>query len=418
MSTQKKLSIYSLVLLTLIAALVIISYHFISRSYIEERARTSIIREIDRISGEGAKYLDDDFYDSELIASQDVVKIFVYQGDFQMQSDYLFDDIAGGLLKKLAENKAANSKTAQEISVHKIIESHGEYYAALLPAHLISGDSSSYDFFKTESERPDILLYVSTRSLSVYSDAIRNIFIIVLSVFGTAGVVFANRMGAKIDESRENMRRFFQNASHELKTPITSIQGYAEGMKHGVIKDKDKATDIILASSEGMAQLVDEVLYISKQDSATYKPKIGAVDLKELCYSVLYRFESEFETKNIKAVPKLGDGEKLVSAVDDDLEKAISNIVSNALRYAKSFVEISIVSQKNNWLVKVVDDGAGISPNDLPHIFDRFYTGTGGKTGIGLSLALEIIKRAGGSLQAKNTPAGGAEFEISLPKRK
>ncbi len=218
-------------------------------------------------------------------------------------------------------------------------------------------------------------------------------------------------MSQMIDASEEDQKKFFQNASHELRTPLMSIQGYTEGLKYGIIKDTDNAYDIILKESKKMSELVDEILFLSKFEAMT--PTFGTVNLSEILHETVDDISLSHENGHISIKMEISPS-LLVTGDESLLHKVFKNIVSNATRYAKSVICISSEVEESNVVIHITDDGDGISNEDFPHIFKRFYKGKNGNFGIGLSMANDIVKQHGGEIKVESEK-GKTDFIIILP---
>lgn len=223
-----------------------------------------------------------------------------------------------------------------------------------------------------------------------------------------------NEAARKISEYNENQKIFFQNVSHELRTPLTSIEGYAEGIKYGVFNNME-ASDVILAESEKLSALVEDILFMSRMESMTEEHQEKTLsDLSEILRESVDRATSA--ARKSEKVIQVGDLPKgLLTLINtEELLRAVDNILSNALRYANSSVKVELDRENGYGVIRIDDDGAGIEEKDLPHIFERFYKGRKGNHGIGLSIAETAVKRNGGTITAENT-GKGARFTISLP---
>lgn len=220
------------------------------------------------------------------------------------------------------------------------------------------------------------------------------------------------KMSVMIDRAEESQKHFFQNASHELRTPLMSIQGYAEGIQSGIINEK-KASDIIIRESEKMSSLVDEILFLSKMDTDDLQMQYEKINLKELLYDCSWRIKSAADKNNIDISHHFDDDLPMIDGDEKLLERAFVNILANAVRYAKSRIEIHCRKQDEFIKIQIQDDGKGISTEDLPHIFERFYKGHDGNTGIGLSITKDIIHKHQARISAENN--SGAVFSILFP---
>ncbi|MGT2807206.1 sensor histidine kinase [Streptococcus iniae] len=194
-------------------------------------------------------------------------------------------------------------------------------------------------------------------------------------------------MADRIHHAEESQAQFFQNASHELRTPLMSIQGYTEALQEGVIAE-ELALPIIHQESQKMKQLVDDIMLISRLD-AKVASKQEEVSLKEVLHSSYEHFWGIAKQKNLALHLKQEEQDQLVLGDDALLMRLVSNIISNSLRYAHSYICL----ERQGKTIVITNDGPPISQEDLPHIFDRFYKGTGGQTGIGLAMVQEIMKQ-------------------------
>ena len=235
-----------------------------------------------------------------------------------------------------------------------------------------------------------------------------------------------NETARKLEKSDEDQKIFFQNVSHELKTPLMSIKGYAEGIKYGVFSsenEKNDASEIIISESDRLNELVADLLYISKMD-ATKKSdsttKENLVELVETCADKLRGLLVNFKSENLNKTINISHPKTDIYIYCDaeNMIRAIMNVASNCVRYAESAVNISFDETDDDIILCIKDDGHGIEEKDLPNIFKRFYKGKGGKHGIGLSIAKTIIEQHNAKITAKNRDDGitGAEFIIEFDK--
>lgn len=230
-----------------------------------------------------------------------------------------------------------------------------------------------------------------------------------------------NIMADKLDQADKEQKTFFQNASHELRTPLMSIQGYAEGIRYDVFDDEKAAADIIISESQRLTGMVENLLTISRMDTAAtggQNIQKQIFDFKELMESVVEKMRGSalHAQKNISVHFPPEDIHVLGN--ENDLFRAFENILSNGLRYAAVSVEISIrtTPESGKVSVDIADDGTGISEELLPRIFDRFSLGENGKHGIGLALVKAIILEHKGTVTAANRVDGvkGAVFTVTL----
>ena len=264
-----------------------------------------------------------------------------------------------------------------------------------------------------DGEEPySYIMYIDIGPITRYIVTLNCAFFAVLLAISSVMCLLGFRFGRDIEKEAELQQTFFQNASHELKTPLMAIQGYAEGIQAGVM-DAGGAAEVILAESDRMTELVDELLDISKIDMGRQQLALSEMDIRELLYDSIRAVEPT-AAGSIAIVPDFPEEPVMVSCDDTRLRRAVTNILSNGVRYARSELHLTCHADKQHVTIRIQDDGDGIAAEDLPHIFDRFYMGRSGKSGIGLALTKEIVHLHKGTIRAYNGETG-AVFEITLP---
>ena len=264
-----------------------------------------------------------------------------------------------------------------------------------------------------DGEEPySYIMYIDIGPITRYIVTLNWVFFGVLLAISSVMCLLGFRFGRDIEKEAERQQTFFQNASHELKTPLMAIQGYAEGIQAGVM-DTGGAADVILEESDRMTELVEELLDISKIDMGRQRLTLSETDIRELLYDGIRAVEP-IAAGGITIVPDFPEEPVMVSCDDTQLRRAVTNILSNGVRYARSELRLTCRADKRHVTIRIQDDGDGIAEEDLPHIFDRFYMGRSGKSGIGLALTKEIIHLHKGTIRAYNGETG-AVFEISIP---
>lgn len=213
------------------------------------------------------------------------------------------------------------------------------------------------------------------------------------------------------------IKTFLQNSSHELRTPLMSIQGYAEGIKYGVVNNKEAAVDIIIEETKRITSIVEDLLYLSKIDSMQSCLRYENIVVEDLIRTCIERVNGIAVNKNIDIVFLNPSSEVSLLGDEDKLCRSIINILSNCLRYANKTITIEISKDNTNVTIVIMDDGCGFDEKDLKNIFQRFYKGKGGNYGLGLAITYSIILKHGGSIAAKNNSTGGAFFQIQLPMK-
>ena len=226
----------------------------------------------------------------------------------------------------------------------------------------------------------------------------------------------------------DNMRKeFIADVSHELKTPITSIMGYADTLLE---EEYDKETqskflNVIASEARRMAKLVTDLLTLSKNDNNRNVVKKEQFDLGELVKKCQDKLAIEIKRKNHNVNCFVTADVPLVYADKDDIERVILNIMTNSIKYTKDGGEIKIYVGfvYNDAYIKIFDNGIGIPEEDLSRIFERFYrvdkarSREMGGTGLGLSIAKDLLDRNGGSIDIKSEVGKGTEVVIKVPTK-
>ena len=259
------------------------------------------------------------------------------------------------------------------------------------------------------------ILYVDVGAVMQYSAYLNAVFFAVLAVLSVLVCLFGWKLGGYVEKAHESQKWFFQNVSHELKTPMMAVQGCAEGIHTGVLNAVE-ASGVILEEAEQMSDLIEELLALSRLEAGQANAEFHSMDVRELLYDCLRCTEQLAEQKNLRISLRFDEKPVSVSCDEVQLRRAFTNIITNALRYAKEEIQIDCRADRGKAVVRIRDDGEGIATELLPHIFDRFFSTRKGGAGIGLSLAKEIVSLHKGTISASND--GGALFEISLPLRK
>ena len=274
-------------------------------------------------------------------------------------------------------------------------------------------------FMSVQEEQDDwetpyaYIMYIDIGPITRYIVTLNWAFFAVLLAISSVMCLLGFRFGRDIEKEAERQQTFFQNASHELKTPLMAIQGYAEGIQAGVM-DTGSAAEVILAESDRMTGLVDELLDTSKIDMGRQPLTLSETDIRELLYDSIRAVEPAAAASGITIAPDFPEEPVMVKCDDTQMRRAVTNILTNGLRYARSKLCLTCRPDKRNVIIRIQDDGDGIAEGDLPHIFERFYMGKSGKSGIGLALTKEIIHLHKGTIRAYNGETG-AVFEISIP---
>lgn len=227
-----------------------------------------------------------------------------------------------------------------------------------------------------------------------------------------------NEMAKELQRYMRTQQTFFQNASHELKTPLMTIQGYAEGIRDRVFneEDEEKGLDIMVSEVKRLKKIINEMILLAKLDSEpdVYRPK--EVKLSTICELVLARILPIANEHQIEIRSNLE--EDIILKLDEEkCLQALLNITMNGIRHAQSVVQLTTHKVNQHIILTIEDDGEGIEEDLIPHIFHRFVKGKSGETGLGLAIARAIVEQSGGKIEVNQSEElGGAKFIITFFK--
>ncbi len=227
----------------------------------------------------------------------------------------------------------------------------------------------------------------------------------------------ANEMSEQLRQGVQSQRDFYQNISHELRSPLMSIGGYAQGIEQGVFPDPKAAARAIVEESTRLSGLVNSMLTLSRLERREERPDLSPLSLLEVLEDCLDRAYGQALQRGVSITVDARCGHSLMVWGEEELlGKVFDNLLSNAVRYARSAVSVTVVPAEGGTIrVCIADDGGGIAPEDLPRLFERCYRGRDGNFGLGLSIAQQAAALLGGTLSAANCQAGGAVFTAVLP---
>lgn len=223
-----------------------------------------------------------------------------------------------------------------------------------------------------------------------------------------------NAAAAQLARNDQDQKTFFQNASHELRTPLMTIKSYAEGISYEVIPVK-KASKVILAETDRMSELVEDLLTLSRIDTIKQQ-EVAPYSLQDLLNDVANEQEVLINQKNLKLVKNFSKNPVILMINYKNLRRAVINLVSNALRYAHSEIILTCKQEKGKIILSVSNDGPMIAETEISHLFERFYKGNGGVHGIGLAIVKAIVEQNQGKIQVKSSEKL-TQFILTFEKR-
>ncbi|MDR1069127.1 MAG: cell wall metabolism sensor histidine kinase WalK [Clostridiales Family XIII bacterium] len=228
----------------------------------------------------------------------------------------------------------------------------------------------------------------------------------------------------KIDNMQTD---FVANVSHELKTPLTSIKGYAETLLAGGMSDPETAYEflsIINSETDRMNRLVKDILQMSRLDTGRLKWDIRRSDIVSLVRTAIKKMNVQAEHKGQQLNTVFDPKERIPVEMDrDKIEQVIMNIISNSVKYTKEQgrIDVSIATSGKEVRIMVMDNGIGIPEKDLPRVFERFFmvnkarSGQSVGTGLGLSISKHIVEEHGGSIEIESVFGKGTRVSVYLP---
>lgn len=372
----------------------------------------------------------------------------------------LISKLPNGSIQTKSQNSQFDSQMLKQIVsrlekrndrfIIKSNQGNFKYYIAALPINKRISNNRKL--------RNWIIIYTSTKEVSTFTNNIFRINILIMIIVGFIAILMAilfaksitkpiiklknraNRISKRDFDSKEDIntkdeieelsksledmaielknydisqKRFLQNASHELKTPLTSIGGYAEGLKDGVFENKEEALDIIIDESLRLKKLVEQIIFLSKVQSTHEFFKMTEFDLGHLLEKAIKKVNGSALKKSVSINFQIEDT-IVMSGDEDKLLQAFINILSNGIRHAKSHINIKMINKEKTCQVIIDDDGDGFSDEDLTHLFERFYKGNNGSTGLGMTITESIIHKLGGQIKVANNEKGGAKFTVIL----
>lgn len=234
-----------------------------------------------------------------------------------------------------------------------------------------------------------------------------------------------NRMADFIDNNEQSRKNFVSNVSHELKTPMTTIGGFVDGILDGTIPPEQEKQYLQTVSSEvkRMTRLVHSMLNISRFEEGSMKPNFVSTDITHLVIMTLLLFEKKVDAKHL-SVEGLEDCPRIKAECDKDLmQQVFYNLTENAIKFVNDGGTLSVAAESDEQQVHIHlrNTGEGLTDEEISHVFERFYKtdASRGKdttgVGLGLSIVSRIVRLHGGTIAVKSVPQSYTEFVVSIP---
>ena len=234
-----------------------------------------------------------------------------------------------------------------------------------------------------------------------------------------------NQMAATLEATEKLRAELLATIAHELRTPLTNIQGYMEGLLDGVVAEEPATYDMVRQEAGRLSRLVGDIQRLSRLEAGAERFDPQSVDPSAAIQTAQMSLRPQFEDKGVL----LGEEEQTTEGLPavwvdpDKLQQVLVNLLTNACRYTPPGGTVTVAASKaaDAVLFSVRDTGIGIPPDDLPHIFERFYrvdksrSSAGGGAGIGLAVAKGVIEQSGGSIHVESVFGEGTTMMFTLP---
>lgn len=249
--------------------------------------------------------------------------------------------------------------------------------------------------------------------------------------FGELGQTF-NQMAENLAQAEVQRRHLMADVAHELRTPLTAIQGTLEGMQDGVLPCDKEQLDALYAETTLLNRLIGDLRLLSLAEASQLKLELAPTDLAELIRQIAERTQPQAKLKEILLETKINLASSSIRLDPDRITQVFNNLIGNALRYTPQGGTITLEAfqdlTSSSIRLSVSDTGQGIDPQNLPHVFDRFFradksrTRSSGGSGLGLAIVKELVEAHGGSVSAEspiffdaNHQGYGTRFTLTLP---
>ncbi len=236
-----------------------------------------------------------------------------------------------------------------------------------------------------------------------------------------------NKMASDLDEARRAERSFLQAVSHDLRTPLTSIRGYAEALADGTVDATDedarrRAAQVITTESQRLERLVRDLLDLSRLDAHEFSLRPRPCDAASVVATNVAGFTPHAQSLGIQLIGPPTDSPSIAADLDPErFGQIIANLVENALKYARTRVTVSVAARPDRVDVTVADDGPGIPAAEQSHVFERLYTARPAQgrpvgTGLGLTVVHELARAMGGDARLVSSDATGTVFTVTVAR--
>src|SRR5215813_7505225 len=228
-----------------------------------------------------------------------------------------------------------------------------------------------------------------------------------------------NSMMAQLEQHQRARRELMADIAHELRTPLAVMQGRLEGMVDGVYPRDARQVGQVLEDARTLARLVEDLRTLAHSESGTLTLAKEPTEVAGLLAETALAFQPEARARGVEIRTTIPDDSPVVDLDPVRIREVVINLLANAVRHSPegAVVRLEAETDARGMTVRVIDQGAGIRPDDLPHVFDRFYKGPGSSgSGLGLTIARSLIAAHGGTIVARAPSEGGTIVEFTIPR--
>ncbi|MGB3368059.1 MAG: HAMP domain-containing sensor histidine kinase [Acidaminobacteraceae bacterium] len=228
----------------------------------------------------------------------------------------------------------------------------------------------------------------------------------------------------KQNRYEKSRKELIASISHDLKTPLTSIKGYIEGLQDGIVQDKetyDRYLNVIHHKTLRLNHLIDDLFMFSKLELNEFQIDLHNINSIEMLERIIREEEIDFSGLDIELIVNRPFPSNTLRVDEKRILQIIDNLLSNSAKFARSFVKVSVVLNNNYYEIFVEDDGIGIAKDDIPYIFDHFYKADKSRadnptgTGLGLAICKQLAEAHGGNISVSSELGLGSIFKLSIP---
>ncbi len=231
-----------------------------------------------------------------------------------------------------------------------------------------------------------------------------------------------NDMASSLAQARGSERQFLLSVSHDLRTPLTSIRGFAEAIEDGATEDAPRAATVIASEAQRLERLVGDLLALAQLEARQFSLDMRPTDLGETAAAAADGFSPAAAELGLQVTTWRDSRQVMARADPDRLAQVAANLVENALKYARNTVLVGATVSAGYPVLWVDDDGPGVAPKDLTRVFERLYAsrerpGRRVGTGLGLAIVAELVTAMGGTVRAESPLGadGGTRMVVTLP---